>query len=528
MNHEKLKENIKKMINCLIFSILILHIFMLAGCLTDSYQNKTRIDRDIIIGMAQNISGFYPWMNSRDIATLSVNRNLFSCLVEIDPISYKYVPALAESWNNPSNVTWRFFLRKGVQFHNGNLFTADDVKFTIDYMRNYPYHSEELESISEVIIVDNYTIDIITKKPIPLLLYKLGTLFILSEDYMKTIENTNVTWPIGTGAYQLIDYVAGKYITLERFDNYWKEQPEVKKVTFKKMNDSKELKNALLTGELDIAPLGSKYIEEIQNTSGLTVQSIQTPGVIYLSFDFRVNDSFGFKESANPVTDVRVRKAMYYAINIDTIIEKYLQDSATPASQFVTYHTFGYNPNIHRLPYDVEIAKNLMREAGYEAGFSIVLDTFNSGSLLNISSEIADQLAKINITIILNPLPSNEYYTKLYYKNTSLYIAGIYPLEAEGLIKLLLQTSDLPEGNGVWNYGNYSNPEVDRLSELLSYTMETWKRQEYIQEIFFIAMSDVAWIPLFSPKAFYGTIDNIQWKPRPSLFIWVEEISFKN
>ena len=519
---------IEKIINFLPLIIVIINTVLIAGCISHSNNKEDKNITDISIGMTRYISGFYPWMNSRDVATLAVNTNLFTCLVEIDPFTDKIVPALAESWNNPNNVTWRFYLRKGVPFHNGNLFTAEDVKFTIEYMRNYSFYDEELESISDVIIVDNYITDIITNNPVPTLLYKLGALFILSEEYMKTIEDTNETWPIGTGAYKLADYVPEDYIILERFDNYWKEQPEVQKVTFKKMNTSEELKNALINGELDIIPLASEDIEEIQNISGLTVKSVQTVGVIYLSFDFRENDSFLFKESKNPVSDVRVRKAIYHAINIDTIIKKIFNDSVTPASQFTTQYTLGYNPNISRLPYDLETAKELMREAGYEVGFTIELDTFNFGKLLNVSTEIKDQLSEINITVILNAQPSNEYYTKLYYKNTSFYIAGIYPIEAEGLIELLLQTSDLQKGDGVWNYGNYSNPEVDRLCRILSYSMSFQNRMEYIHKIFLMATSDVAWIPLFSPKNIYGMIDEIDWNPSPRLFIWVETISFKN
>ena len=498
----------------------------ISGCIFNSNDNDTEIDTDIVIGMISNISGFYPWMSSRDNPTLAVNVNLFNCLVEVDPISYKFVAALAENWNNPDGVTWRFFLRKGVQFHNGNLFTAEDVKFTIEYMRNMSYFSQELETISDIVIVDNYTIDIITKYPSPTLLYKLGTLYILSEGYMRTIESMNDTWPIGTGAYKLVEYVPGNHIMFDRFDDYWKGQPEVKEVTFKKFNNSKEMKNALMNGEIDICSLAVEDFKEIQNTSGFIVKSVESPGVIYLGFDFRVNDSYGFKGLKNPVSDIRVRTAMYHAINIDTIIEKNLMSAATPASQFLTPYTFGYNPDISRLPYDLELAKELMREAGYEAGFTIELDSLNSGKWINVTNEIATQLSEINITIILNPQPASIFYQKLYEKNTSLYITGFNPLEAEGLIKLLLQTSNMTKGSGVWNYGNYSNPEVDRLTEIISYTMDTEMRGRDLKEIFSLAALDIAWIPLFSTKQFYGMIDEIDWTPSPSSFYWVEEISF--
>jgi len=522
------KIQFKKITNFLILFVLILNIFLIPGCINDSEYRNNRINNEIFVGMTNNISGFYPWISIRDTTTLSVNRNLFNCLAEMDPVTYKFIPALGESWNNPDNVTWRFFLREGVKFHNGDILTAEDITFTIEFMRNFSYFKEELEPISDVIILDNYTVDIITKKPYPTLLHKLCTLFIISKNYTKTVEETNETWPIGTGAYKLTDYVPGDRITLARFDDYWKGQPEVKKVTFKKMNNSEELKNALVRREIDIVPLSIDYVDEIKDIKGLDVKSVQTPAVIYISFDFRDNDSFGFYGIKNPVSDLRVRKAMYHAIDVDTIIEKYLNGSATPATQFITYHTFGYNPNISRLPFDLEIAKQLMNESGYEDGFTIELDIPDSPKWQNISNEIVKQLLEIKINIILNPQPQSEYYSKLYYRNTSLYIAGWNPIDAESTIKLLLHTPNFEEGLGIWNYGDYSNQEVDRLCEILSYTMETDLRKEHSQEIFLIASSDIAWIPLFSNKAFYGTFDDIIWNPRPSLFIWVEEISFKN
>ncbi|KYK31573.1 MAG: hypothetical protein AYK22_02460 [Thermoplasmatales archaeon SG8-52-3] len=521
------KIKLKKIVNFLILFILFFNIFLISGCLNETENGDKKTDYDIIIGMTYNISGFYPWMHTRDTTSLSVNVNLFNYLAEMDPKTFKYVPALAESWNNPDNTTWRFFLREGVKFHNGNNFSAEDVKFTIEYMRNSSYHKEELDSISKIIILDNYTIDIITKKPYPMLLYKLGTLFILSKDYIIKTEDTNETWPIGTGAYKLSEYIPGKYIILERFDDYWKGKSDVNKVTFKNMNNSEELKNALISGELDIVQLSNDYVDEIKSTAGLEVKAIQTPAVIYMSFDFKVNNSYGFPDLKNPVSDLKVRKAMYHAINIETLIDKFLNGSATPASQFITSHTFGYNPNITRLAYDIDTARDLLKEAGYENGFTIGLDIPDSSKWINISNEIANQLSKINISIILKPLPQFDYYSNLYYRNTSLYITGWNPIDAESTIKLLLHTPDIEEGVGLWNYGNYSNSELDTLCEILCDTMITDNRKDYIQEIFAIAAEDVACIPLFSNKAFYGTIENIEWTPRPSLFIWVEEISFK-
>jgi peptide/nickel transport system substrate-binding protein len=523
--HPMKKQKIKTYVT---ISITLINTLLITGCLTPSNHDENTIDTAITIGMTSDVSGFYPWMGLRDTATLSVNKNFYTCLVEMDPSTYKFIPALAEKWNNPNNVTWRFFLRQGVQFHNGDLFDAEDVNFTIDFMRNDSYYQEELDCIVEVQILDNYTLDIITKQPSPMLLYKLGTLYMLSKEYITSTSNsdTNNTRPIGTGPYKLTEYIPRDHITLERFEQYWSKPPDVKQATFKIMNTAEDLKNALKNGDLDIIPLASEDIEEIQNSTGLQVVSVQTPAVVYISFDFRTNDSYAFKGSTNPLSDVRVRTAMYQAIDIDTIIEKYLKNTTIPASQFIAYHTFGYNPKITRLPYDIPTARDLMRQAGYENGFTIQFDTPNSPKWINITQEIAKELSMINITVNLNPQPTNEYYTNLYYKNTSMYLTSFNPIDAESVLNLLLHTSNPETGYGAWNYGNYSNPEVDRLCELLTYTINPEQRGQYLQDAFSSAASDIAWIPLFSPKAFYGTQADIIWKPRPSLFIWIDEISF--
>ena len=169
------------------------------------------------MGTIFDVSGFYPWM-IRDSASCSLNQNFFNPLVELNPNNLKFVPALAENWYNLDNVTWNFNLRKGVKFHNGNNFTAQDVKFTIDFLRNFSFYNSTLSSLSEVNILDNYTVEMKTKEPNPIFLYDLLLVNILSKEYINEIDETNETWPIGTGPYKLVEYVPGEYITLERFD----------------------------------------------------------------------------------------------------------------------------------------------------------------------------------------------------------------------------------------------------------------------------------------------------------------------
>ena len=127
---------------CLILFLGVIVFIMLSGCIQ---EEQVQDDRELFIGMTQDISGFYPWI-SRDITSVSVNQNFFNCLVEIDNKTKGLRPALAESWTNPDNRTYRLYLREGVTFHNGDIFNAEDVKFTLQFLKNFSFYQERLGS----------------------------------------------------------------------------------------------------------------------------------------------------------------------------------------------------------------------------------------------------------------------------------------------------------------------------------------------------------------------------------------------
>jgi peptide/nickel transport system substrate-binding protein len=523
--------NLKTKFKHIIVGLIFLNCILFSGCITDNEQDEVEKNVELYIGMTRNSTGYFPWMFVRDTPTLTININIFNSLIKLDRHHLGFKSGLAENWNNPDNLTWRFFLRKNVKFHNGYNFTAEDVKFTFEFLKNFSYTAEELQPISEIEILDDYTIDIRTEYPYPNLLNRFLTVYIISKQYIMELENINETWPvgteiwpIGTGAYKLVEDIPDKHIILERFEDYWGDKPDIKKVIFKKMNTTEELINALKTGDLDIINIPFENVEEISDSEGLKVTSVQPPSVVYLSFDFRNNDSYGFPGMKNPTSDVRVRKAMYHAINISYLIKKYLNNYAEPATQFITKDILGFNPEIERLPYDLEIAKKYMIDAGYEEGFNITLDAPLSSRAINITNLIVEQLSEININVTPRVLSSTEYYLNLYIKDTSFYITSFNHFDSESSLKLLLQTPNIEENEGIWNYGNYSNSKVDEIIINLSYTMEPDLRKELLQEAFFSANEDVAWIPLYSTKVFYGIREDLIWNPRPSLFIWVEEI----
>lgn len=510
-------------------AIFIILTLVFSGCVNNIENGEESSTKDsIVIGINQDVFGFHPWMETLDATSISVNKNIFNTLVGVDEI-YRFTPELAKSWNNPDNLTWRFYLRENVKFHNGINFTAQDVNYTINIIKSNTSNifNELIINIKEVIIIDNYTLDIKTIKPCPTLLNKLIDIMIISKEYQ---EKSSTKWPIGTGAYKFVEQTPGEHIILERFDNYWKGLPNIKTVKFKVIEESIQRKNALINKSIDIAEtIYPEYYDELSSLEGIMIKNVDTPTVYYLSFDFRKNNSTWIDE-VNPFSYIEIRKAIYHSINISEIIDKYLYGYGTEISQFVTPLIFGYNPDIERAPYNLTIARQLIKDVGFESGFYVSLDCPDENLMKNISNEIVKQLSEINITVNLNILSIYDWLNKMYTKNTSFYLSGWIPSGVDGgeIYDYLLRSVDDENNIGSFNAGYYSNPEVDRIGEEITFTMDYEKRLQLIQQGFAIAMEEIAWIPLFSIQWLYGTSDDIEFNPRPDLNMKVEEIKFKN
>lgn len=515
-----------KKIHVIAVSILLLCVGY-SGCINQAEENNQKQSQLLTIGIVAEPYGFFPWITSYDTNTLSINFNIFNPLVSFDN-SFKLFPKLAKSWNNPNNCTWRFFLRTDVTFHNGYNFTAHDVKYTIDLIKNDTSHvlRDLLTEVQDVHVVDNYTVDIVTYQPFPVLLNKLTNIPIASKQYG---EEASEKWPIGTGAYKLEEYIPEDHITLVRFDEYSMGDPVIKKVMYKIIQNTEDRKNAVISGDIDIMEhVPQMYVDEILNTSGITIKKISNPTVWYLGFDFRENNSSGFPGTNNPLADVRVRKAIYHAIDISRII-KLLHLAGEPASQFLSPLIFGFNPEIKRLPFDLNLSRQLLRDAGYENGFNVTLDTIEESPLqVQLCEEIAKQLSPI-LHVNVTPLPYHDYIHKLCTGNLSVYLLGWIPATGDGgeIFDYLLRSENHPLGRGSCNFGFYSNKTIDQLTTEISSTMNQKKRLELMKQGFAVAMDAVAWVPLYISICIVAFPDYLEWRPRSDLSVLVEEITVK-
>jgi len=394
-------------------------------------------------------------------------------------------------------------------------------------MKNLSFFDLQFSDVSEVKIVDDYTVDFITTEPVPTLLNKIISLYMLSKDYMQSLSNESQALPVGTGAYKYTEYVPGETIVLESFENYWKGPLDVKKVTFRILNSSVDVLEKVEDNELNIVRISSQDVLEIANFTNVKVSFVQTPNVVYLGFDHQINSSYAYPDGENPLSELKVRKAIYHSLDIVTFIDESFGETATQQSQIITSHIYGFDPSIEPLDYNVKEAQELMKQAGYQQGFNLSFLSVNSSFGRTISDWVSESLSHINITVNSRYLDDYDYYYELYVKNVSLFVASINAIDAESTIELLLHSTNYSENIGLWNYGNYSNPEVDMLLDNIMHEVDSELRKELIQEVFSIATEDVAYIPLYSPNQYYAISKNLNWGPRPSGFIWVEEIAFQ-
>lgn len=496
-------------------------IFLLlicSGCMNlfDNSTKNTEIKDTLRWGVLSTAS-IYP-LDIINENYWTIIPNIFEGLVEFDK-DFHIVPALAVFWNNPDSLTWRFYLREGVKFHNGEVFTAEDVKYSFE-----TFHRSFGTIVDDILIINNMTVEFKTFEPNPGFLSRLA--------HTGIIYCTNTSGEqglVGTGPYRLADYELDNYTTLERFDEYWGEQPTVKTVVFQTMDDEDQRLDALLSGAIDIAEYNiDDRIHDILSEENITVVKFPPLSTYIIGFDLRKNGSYGYLDGMNPTADVLVRKAIYQAINITPLINGPFHGFAYPESQFITPYIFGYNSEIERLPYNQSASRQLLEEAGYEHGFNITMDCITEGFEYNAENcyLITQQLAEVGIHVTMNNLSMEEYNHKVVVeRNTSMYLVGWGTISTDGgaMYDYFIRTAG--ENLGVLNSGYYSNAEVDRLGAAAAQEMDPAARLQMLQEGFRIALvDDVMVVPLFSQELITLRRNTIELEPRADLRCIVKDI----
>ena len=481
--------------------------------------------------------------------SLGVLSNVYEGLVRRNA-EMKLEPALAESWETPEPTRWRFHLRKGVKFHNGEDFTADDVVFSADRVRS-PGSDLKGRLAPDITVkkVDDFTVDFVLKTPNPILANEWETFGIFSKKWAEVNGATEATSASsttppyaalhanGTGPFIIVSHEPGVKTVFKANPNWWdKPKHNLDEVVFTPITSSATRVAALLSGEVDwIDPVPVADIPRVESNPGTVVAAGPELRTIYLSFDqMRPELTASNIKGKNPFKDVRVRKAFYQAIDIETIKTKVMRNLATPSPVMIAPALFSKYNDFKRFPYDPEASKKLLAEAGYPQGFEVTLDCPNDRYVNDeaICQAVVGMLARVGVKINLLAQTKSKYFGKILQSggyDTSFYLLGWTPatLESYNVFYNLMMCRDEKGKGSPTNLGGYCNPKMDDLVNKALNEPDPKKQEEMYAEAYKIALlDDVGYIPLHQQALAWGMSKKIKVPQRPDnyfIFAWVNK-----
>jgi peptide/nickel transport system substrate-binding protein len=494
--------------------------------------------QELRIGLASEPSAMDPHFHNL-APNNSLLSHIFDRLVHQDEMQ-RHIPGLAESWRAIDDSTWEFRLRKGVKFHDGTPFTAEDVMFTFERAPNVEGSPSSFGIYTRgktVIKVDDHTVHIKTAAPYPLMPNEVSAINIISRKHgagAKTPDYNSGKAAIGTGPFRFVEYTPGNRIVMQRNDDYWGSKPQWQRVTFRGIKSDPSRVAALLAGDVDlIDEVPSTDMERLKKDPKVTIAQTVSNRVIYLHLDhFRDDSPFVRAKDGGPIKsplrDRRVRMAISKAIDRDAIVSRVMEGVAIKAGQLLPEGFFGVSPKLKPVAYDPEGAKKLLAEAGVPNGFRLTIHSPNDRypNDAKIAEAVGQMLSRIGIDTQVVTMTASVFFREASTgspekgpKFSFILVGwGSATGETSSPLKSLLATFDREKGMGPSNRGRYSNPAVDKLIHEALATVEDAKRQALLARATEIAIEDVGIIPLHYQVNTWALRRGFTYKPRTDEF----------
>lgn len=469
----------------------------------------------------------FRWANDGDVNSmdpyarqetflLSFNANIYEPLVRRNT-QMQVEPALAERWEVMSPTVWRFHLRQNVRFSDGTPFTADDVVFSIQRARGPGSNIQGVfAAVKEVRQVDAHTVDIETTVPDPILLQEITNFGIMSRawaaqhnaeqpaDLTSRGENFATRNAMGTGPFLLQSREPDRRTVLVPNPTWWDTpRHNVTRAEFNVISNDATRVAALLSGELDfVYTVPPQDVERIRRSPGVSIMQGPELRTIYLGMDqMRPQLLKSDVQGRNPFQDVRVRRAMLLAIDVNAIQRTVMRGQSRPSNLL-------YGPGVNgfveaddvRPAVNVNEGKRLLAEAGYPNGFGVTMDCPNDRYVNDeaICTAITAMLARVGIRVTLNAQTRARYFAEILGPryDTSFYLLGWTPSTGDAHNSFYNLAASRTGARGVFNSAGYSNPQFDALVDRIAVETDQAQRQRMISEASKILRDDVAFIPL--------------------------------
>lgn len=431
--------------------------------------------------------------------TFTTLSHFYESLVRLGP-DLQLVPALAESWENPSETLWRLHLKRNAVFHDGSPFGAPDVVESLNRARAPDVASRDyMEGVEDVRSQDDHTVEIRTKQPNPPFLNALYFIHIVP----RGTPAGPITRPVGTGPYRFVSGRPEGTIQGQRFEKYWGEAPSFDKVTILQIPGSVARADAIARGDADvIAQFPPERWAAASADPRLKLASRIRTAVEFLFFSV---------QPGQPFADVKVRRAVARAIDRTAIVKNALFGQGVPADEIVAPNVTGYAREVPHAPRDLDEARRLLAEAKRAQGLQASL--FVGQRFEAIAKEVARQLDEIGIHLKLDVVPYNVFHEKTLHDEIplALHSYGSDTGDAANTLGTFLHSPG--KGFGQFNKGGYHNAELDDTIERASLATLPAQRLALLARALEIVEIDVPVVPLTTRSDLYAFRAELEYEP---------------
>ncbi len=469
----------------------------------------------------------FKWTSASDIPTLDIHSQnnalsngihaaVYESLVYYNSRTFKHEGILATRWAQVSPTQWRFTLRSGVKFADGSPLTADDVVFSLDRAQakssNFNVYTQ---GIDKVVRVDPNTVDIMLKGSNPVLLSQLTELRIMSKAWAeknksvdpKDIRGKEETFAhrnaMGSGPFMVKEWQPDQKLVMVRNPNWWGAmEGNVTEIVYTPIKQEATRAAATLSGEVDfMLDPSPQDLGRLRNNANLKVVDGIENRTVFFGMDQHRDELVGSNvKGKNPLKDVRVRKALYQAIDSDTLNRVVMRGLAQPTGALVAPQVAGWTEGVHkRFPFDMDASKKMLAEAGYPQGFEVDFACPNNRYINDeeICQAVTAMWAKVGVKAKLRTMPLVSYFPMIQRFEASIYMLGWGVPTFDALYSLQSLTRSVGTGgDGNYNVGRYKNERMDYIVDRIKTETDLPVRNRLMTEGLQLQNDTVAHIPL--------------------------------
>ena len=491
-------------------------ILALLACAVAPTPAVAQAKDTLTVALVSHAPTLDPHMHFERVGIL-VNINMFDSLLHRST-KLQFEPSLATSWKAISDTVWEFKIRKNVRFHNGDVMTPADVKYSfdrvIDQTKKSPQYGN-IRAIKEVKVIDAETVHIITDKPFPLLLERLVFFPIVNKKHIETVGDQafGTTSPVGTGPWKFVEWKRDQLIRLEAFDQHWRGKPAFKHLIFRAIPETATQVAEVKTGGVDIIrDVSADLVPELKTHPQAYISSTPILRVHYVNLDMR----------AAPFDKKAVRQAANYAIDKSAIIQKMMAGLGTQVATVVQPLAFGFDPEVKPYPFDQKKARELLAQAGYPNGVDITLHS-SSVAYRPVFEAMAEMLTEVGIRTtprMWDPGPAwNKFFQAEGKATQGAYGTwGNYSVfDADAVLPPLYHTEP-----GGWIGKWFTRVEgLDKLIDEARSTVDQPKRKRIYAQIQQIIREEAPSIFLWTQYDTLGISKKVQYAARPDEWLWL-------